>query len=408
MSLNIGLDLCDEYINGYVYEDKLLINSPAVICREKKEDNWHTGEDAYRLALSGSGVLTDKLISLLRKGGTSTIARRSYTGEQLISRLIGAILTQLINGAALTSIDRLVISLHHADRNEMEQISQAAVDAGVRAEAVSIISHSDAFVYYTLNQSKDFYANMTALFDLSEESLAFYKMKTIRGISKNSVVVEGTDLEENFRIGILKKESGSELGDRIMTDAAKRCMSGDIYSAVILTGKGFERTDWAKRFIEFICQKRRVVYENGVFAIGAATYAALWSDEKEPPYLVFSEASLAAEISVKVRVGERESKLVLIPAGKQWYASRAYVEVLPHDQNYMDIDITPVDKLKSRKTVRVMLDNFPKRPDRCTKLAVSISFDDCDSMNINVRDLGFGELYPASDVEVSEKVNIYS
>ena len=408
MSINIGLDLCDEYISGYLFEDKLLLNAPAVICREKKEDNWHTGEEAYRLALSGNGVLTDKLLSLLQRGGTSTIARRAYTGKQLISKLIGAMLTQLTNGAELESIDRLVISLHHADRSNVEQISQAAADAGVRPEAVSVISHSDAFVYYTLNQSKDFYANMTALFDLTEESLAFYKMKTIRGISKNSVVVEAADLEENFRIGILKKESGSELGDRIMTDAAKRCMSGDIYSAVILTGKGFERTDWAKNFIEYICQKRRVIYENGLFAIGAANCAALWQDGQEAPYLIFSESSLAAEISVKVRVGERESKLVLVPAGKQWYGARAYVEVLLHEQNYIDIDIIPVDKFKGRKTVRVMLDNFPERPDRCTRLALSVDFDDCEYMNIHVSDLGFGELYPASDAEVNERVDLYN
>ena len=42
MSINIGLDLCDEYISGYLFEDKLLLSAPAVICREKKEDNWHT------------------------------------------------------------------------------------------------------------------------------------------------------------------------------------------------------------------------------------------------------------------------------------------------------------------------------------------------------------------------------
>ncbi len=249
---------------------------------------------------------------------------------------------------------------------------------------------------------------MTALFDLTEDSLSFYKMKTVRGMSRNSVIVEAEDLEENFRIGILKKDSGSELGDRIMTDAARRCLSGDIYSAVMLTGKGFERTDWAKSFIEFICRKRKVVYEAGLFAIGAATHAADISDGRELPYLVFSESSLEAEISMQVRIGERESKLVLVPAGRPWYASRAYVEVLPHDQNYIDIDITPVDKFRNRKTVRVMLDTFEPRPDRCTRAALSLDFEDNEHMNIHVRDLGFGELFPATDAEINECVSIYS
>jgi len=67
MSLNIGLDLCDDYISGYLHEDKLLLSAPAVVCREKKDDLWYIGEEAYRLALSGKGVLTDKLLSLLKR-----------------------------------------------------------------------------------------------------------------------------------------------------------------------------------------------------------------------------------------------------------------------------------------------------------------------------------------------------
>ena len=407
MSLNIGLDLCDDYISGYLYEDKLLLSAPAVVCREKKDDLWYIGEEAYRLALSGKGVLTDKLLSLLKKGGTSTVMRKAYTAKQLISRLIAAMLWQLTNGAGADSIDRLVISLRSAERSEMDVIAEAAADAGVRREAICIISHSDAFVYYTLSQSKEFYANMTALFDLSDESLYFYKMKTVRGISKTSVVVESSELEENFRIGILKKDSGSELGDRIMTDAAKRCLGSDIYSAVILTCKGFERTDWAKSFISYICRKRKVIYENGLFAIGAALHAAELSENREPAYLIFSDTSLAAEISMQVYIGERESKLVLVPAGRPWYDAKAYVEVLPHDQDYIDIDIMPVDKFKGRKTVRVMLENFPKRPDRCTKAALSIELLDKEHMHIHVEDLGFGELYPASEALIDEKVSIY-
>ena len=407
MSLNIGLDLCDDYISGYLHEDKLLLSAPAVVCREKKDDLWYIGEEAYRLALSGKGVLTDKLLSLLKKGGTSTVMRKAYTAKQLISRLIAAMLWQLTNGASADSIDRLVIALRSAEKSEMDVIAEAAADAGVRKEAICIISHSDAFVYYTLSQSKEFYANMTALFDLSDESLYFYKMKTVRGISKTSVVVESSELEENFRIGILKKDSGSELGDRIMTDAAKRCLGSDIYSAVILTGKGFERTDWAKSFISYICRKRKVVYENGLFAIGAALHAAELSENREPAYLIFSDTSLAAEISMQVYIGERESKLVLVPAGRPWYDAKAYVEVRPHDQDYIDIDIMPVDKFKGRKTVRVMLENFPKRPDRCTKAALSIELEDNEHMHIHVEDLGFGELYPASEAVIDEKVSIY-
>ncbi|MDO4962447.1 MAG: DUF5716 family protein, partial [Eubacteriales bacterium] len=168
MSLNIGLDLCDDYITAYGYEDKTLINVPAVICREKKDDLWYIGEGAYRMALSGKGVLTDKLLSLLKKGGTSTIARKAYTAEQLLSRMLAAIFWQMLNGQNAEAIDRLVISLHDAEKAEMDSIINAAAATGIDRSKICIISHSDAFVYYTLSQSKDLYANMASLFDLSD------------------------------------------------------------------------------------------------------------------------------------------------------------------------------------------------------------------------------------------------
>lgn len=408
MSLNIGIDLSDDYVSAYIYEDKLLLNVPAVVCREKKEDRWHIGEEAFRLTLDGTGVLTDKLLSLLRKNGTSTVSRRAYTAEQLLSKLFASLLSELLGSRTFDEIDRLVVSLRRADKAEMDSIVNAAVLTGLDREKIYCISRSDAFVYYTLSQNKEFYANMAALFDLSDGMLSFYKMKVIRGMSRSSCIVESEDLEENFRIDILKKDTGSELGDRIVTDAAKRCLGNDIYSSVILTGKGFERTDWARGFVEFVCRKRRVVYENSLFAIGASIYAARQQEGAGLPYIVFSDTSIAAEVSIQVNIGERSSKLILIPAGQPWYGSAAYAEVVPHDQDYIDIDIAPVDKFMSRKSVRIELKDFPRRPDRCTKVSLGLNFEDREHMNVTVRDLGFGEIFPSEGTELHECVNLYS
>ena len=406
MSLKLGIDLCDDYTTAYVHEDRSMVSVPTAICREKKDDLWYIGEGAYRMALSGKGVLTDKLMSLLKKGGTSTVARRSYTAEQLLSRLLAAVFWQLLNGRSTGEIDRLVISLHRAEKAEMDSIINAAAAAGVDREKIAVISHSDAFVYYTMAQSKDLYANMAALFDLSDEALSFYKMKAVRGISRNSVVVEGTDLEESFRIGILKKEAGSELGDRIMTDAARRCLGNDIYSSVMLTGKGFERTDWARNFIEYICRKRRVIYEAGLFAIGAANYASLSASDQSPPFLVFSDTSIASEISIQLSFGERRSKLVLVQAGQSWYGAGAYIEILPHGQDYIDIDIEPVDKFAVKKSARIKLEGFEARPDRCTRISLELGFSNAETMDITIRDLGFGELFRAGDTLIKEQIKI--
>ncbi len=403
MPLTIGIDLCDDYITAYGSEDKVLLHVPAVVCREKKDDLWYIGESAYRMALSGKGVLTDRLLSLLKKGGTSTISRRSYTAEQLISRMLASVLWQILNGRDLSIVDRLVIALHKPEKDVMDAVMNAAESTGVERSRIRIISHAEAFAYYTLAQEKDLYSNMVGLFDLSDESLSYYRLKVMRGISRNSVIVEGTDLEEAFHIGILKKESGSELGDRIMTDAAKKCLGSDIFSSVFLTGRGFERTDWAKNFIAYICKRRRVMYEKGLFAIGAAELAEELFFGEEKPYLIFCDTRVAAEVSMDVMIREHRSRLILIPPGQYWYGAGAYAEVMPRGQDYLDIVVEPMDRRESSKAVRMRLDEFPKRPDRCTKIAVEVDFTDSEHLRIRLTDLGFGEIFPASGT-VSEEV----
>lgn len=406
-ALNIGIDLCDDYITAYCLNEKSMLSASAVICRNKKEDLWYIGQTAYEMALGGSGVLTDKLLSLLRKNGTSTIARKAYTAEQLISKLIGTVLAQMLNGSGVDEIDRLVIALAKADRDEIDAVLKAVELAGIKRDRTMVISHEEAFIHYILAQDKSFSYNMTGLFDLSTETLSFYKMRVIRGTGKQSAVCEGEDLEEAFRIGILKNEYGSELGDRIMTDAAKKCIGSDIYSSVFITGKGFERTDWAKNFIAFICRKRKVMYEPGIFAIGASIYAEqLSADADDDTPLLFCDTRTSAEVSLGVTVNEKKSKLIMIPQGRPWYDLCTYAEVIPRDQDYIDVDIEPADKKIPKKTVRIELKGFPKRPDRCTRLSVKMHFESDNILKLDIMDQGFGELFPAANTVISESVRL--
>ena len=71
MSLSIGIDLSDDYTAVRKDSGQEVAVIPTVICREKKSEEWHAGEDAFRTALSGRGVLTDRLLKLLRKGSVN-------------------------------------------------------------------------------------------------------------------------------------------------------------------------------------------------------------------------------------------------------------------------------------------------------------------------------------------------
>lgn len=402
----LGIDLTDDYIALHVKGDESASVFPAAICRSKEEEVWFTGEEAYRMALAGRGIMTEKLLGLLAKDGTGIIGDTVYSAGQLLGRLIAGILENRLETADFSQVEKLVITIRNADADLMDRILESLPEAGLNPARAVVITHEEAFVHYMLSRDREFCSSMTALFDLSGDGLFYYEFMMVRGVSRKACAAEGEEVREAFSPDILKKESGRALADKLLTDAARTRMDGKMYSAVFLTGAGFEQTGWASSFLTYVCSRRRVVQENGLFAAGAMILAdKLLSSEKED-FLIFCDGRVDSEVSCRVSVHEKESRLILIPAGERWYRLHAHVELIPEGQDYIDLDVSPFDGRKKKKTVRAMLTGFPRRPDRTTRVAVDLSFRRADRVDVSIRDLGFGELFPASGTVIHETIEL--
>ena len=408
MGICAGIDLCDDHIAIRICGDDSVTVWPAVICREKKGEHWFVGEEAYRVALSGEGVMTDKLLKLLMKNGTSTVMRRQYTGAELITELFRKVLEEKTGVSDFSCIEKLCVTLHKPDAALFDKVKASVAACGLAEEKLLLISHEEAFIYYTLSQDRELYAGLVGMFDLSEETLSFYELMMVRGMSRPCVVAESRDVEEAFHTDILRKDPGKTLGDRIITDVAKRSMEGKAYSAVFLTGTGFDRIDWAQNFVGYVCLRRKVLQEKGLFAIGAA-FAADDSlrEETQFPELMFCDGRTTSEISMNVSIHERNSKLMLTKAGSRWYGLGAHIEVIPEDGDHVSFLVEPFDKTKDRREVTASLgeaSEIRSRPEKCTRVAVDMRFSSADRVEIRLTDLGFGELFPASGTEVTEEL----
>ena len=75
------------------------------------------------------------------------------------------------------------------------------------------------------------------------------------------------------------------------------------------------------------------------------------------------------------------------------------------DQDYVEFQITSVDQ-KKKKTVKIQLEGFPVRPDRTTRIQVSVGFLDEHTMSVGIEDRGFGDIFPATDASVRQEVMI--
>ncbi|MBS5607518.1 hypothetical protein DWX10_02535 [Clostridium sp. AF18-27] len=404
--LVIGLDLNDDYTRISCYDEEKSWTIPTVICRKKQEEVWLAGEEAYACTLVGEGVIVDKLLKMVRKDGTSTIGGIRYTGRELLNLFVRKMLEYPMKEFGENEVDQLVISLQQVDAKMTDTLMYCADFLGIPREKVHVISHMESFVYYVLSQKKDLWTNQVGLFDLSNQRLCYYEMKVQRGLRRNMVQADSENMEEAFNLDILDSPSGSRLADRILCSCGERLLSKKLFSSIFLTGKGFDRTDWAGEFMKLVCHRKKVFAEPVLFARGAAYKGAdCRQSATSYPYIFICEGRLKTEVSMRVVRGQKEGSLVLASYGDNWYESKSTMDFILDDQNEIEFTITPLDS-KKKKLVRIPLTGFPKRPPRTTRIQMSLAFLDERTMVTVIRDKGFGELFPASDAVIKQEVTL--
>ena len=101
----------------------------------------------------------------------------------------------------------------------------------------------------------------------------------------------------------------------------------------------------------------------------------------------------------------RDRQLILASAGACWYDSKATLELIRGTADALDLTVRRVDPAGIRK-ISIPLTALPDRPERMTRMEVTIAFQSEEQMMVRIRDMGFGDFYPSSGVEIKETVKV--
>ncbi len=404
--LVIGMDLCNTYTHMSCRDPEKTWVIPTVVCKNKNRDEWYVDEEAYAHTLVGDGVMEDKLLTQVQKDGTATINDIRYEGLYLLKMFLEKALELPKKETGKEEIESLVIAIGSLDVKLMDSLMYCADYLKIDRSRVHIISHTESFLYYVMSQKREVWSNQVGMFDLSEESFRYYEMKIQRGMRQMQVVADSENLEEGFHLDVLETPAGAKLGDRILCSCADRLLQKRLFSSIVLTGKGFENTDWAPEFMRQICSRRRVFVENSLFSRGALMKAVDSLQERTSfAFTCICEGRLRSTVSVKVLNRDKEGQLVLAAAGDNWYEAKSTTQFIVAGSPEVEFSIVPLDPRK-KKLVKISLDDFPKRPDRTTRISLSLGFTDEKTMIAVIRDLGFGELFPPTDKVIKQEVSL--
>jgi len=416
----LGIDLCDDYSQISYYnrrtasaeaisadEDENRCLIPTILCRHTGSGKWFMGHEAYSQALAGEGVIVDHLVSMAAKSGVATIEGESFTAQALMEIFVGRLLEPILADEE-SRIIKLAFTMQKLEPTLMDVLVKVADSLKISRDAIHLMSHTEAFLYYVLSKRPESAQNVSCLFDLTESGIHYYEMHTIR--TRKPQIIEGIheELEEGFNLDILRQASGMKRADAIASECAQRMMGKKIIQAVFLTGKGFEKTDWAREFLKQVCPGRRVFAGQNLFAQGAAYIA--W-DRTRPetiyPYVCLCEGRIASTITMEARHQGKKCQLVIASAGTNWNEARANVELIVDGEEALEFHVQTLGK-PPEKTWVLPLEDLPKRPPKTTRLELIVAFINENSVMVRVVDKGFGEMFPASGMEIKQYFTIES
>ena len=404
--LIVGMDLCGAYTQVSCLGRDKVWSFPTQICKKKQENLWFIGAKAHELMLSGKGVMADKLLSQARRERSVVIDGEMLKGRELLQKFLKLVLEQVQRECNNSRIQQLVITLPSIDSLIMDRLLYCADYLGVSRGRFHVISHGESFLYYVLNQKKEIWSSYVGLFTLSQNGLRYDEMKVQKGIRQTTVISDYENLDEHFDLNLLETDSGIRKADRMLCTFAERLLAKKLFSAVLLTGIGFEKQEWASDFMAVIFKRRKVYGESYLFAKGAAYRAMDYLHvSSEFPYVMICEGRLKASVSMEVMHKEKLTPLVIAAPGDTWYEVRSTLEFILNNQKELVFHIQHLDS-RRKNEVTIPLDEFPSRPNRTTRVQMRVAFLDERTMVVIVQDKGFGELFPASNVVIRKEISL--
>jgi hypothetical protein len=261
----------------------------------------------------------------------------------------------------------------------------------------------ESFYYYTLYQPKELWTYEVLLCDYDNYRLKVYALNSNKKTTPVAMYIDideyeemrrkdpefpdGPDVEEKHRL------------DMKFLDIVREKCKGRMISCIYLIGDGYKE-DWAVESLRYLCMGRRVFKGNNLYSKGACygIKEKLGLSEEGRNYAFLGLDKLKANIGMKVLRKGLDSYFAVMDAGVNWFEAKKEYDVILEDGSDISIILTPLNG-KEAKEIHMTLEGLPERPKRTTRLRIAIEMVSENQLSIKVKDMGFGELFPASEGE---------
>ncbi|WP_130837649.1 DUF5716 family protein [Lachnoclostridium sp. Marseille-P6806] len=405
---------------------------PTQITKKAGANLWFVGRESEEWAKAG-GTLTKHIFSAAVSGRAVAIEGQEYDPCSLLALFVRRCLALLARDVPPEKMAALTFTTAVLDRRTAEALDRMQSFLDLPGCEFFQESYGNSYYHFLLRQPESMYARDSLLCEYDGiRPMAVSRMRFHRGAAPAVAFIENREYPEmaaeavRTPVSPLVRPSGERSGGGAVSAGAAESAGtpqadrrdesflaicreaipeGEI-SSIFLIGEGFQEK-WMKRSLEYICYHRRVFLGSNLYSRGAACGALLRRELPEEAARCFylDENRLSANIGVVALRHERSAYCPLMSAGTSWYEARAEEEFFLEGKEEIRLVITPITGGTVREET-LRLTEPPERPERTTRIRLSLAMESARELGIRIEDLGFGELFPASGKSWDFKIEL--
>lgn len=370
---------------------------PTVVCYNNKLDEWSAGEEA----INKSRYENSQLYTNLPEMFDQNVEKEQL--ENVMKEFFSYLIKCAVNNCNGRLIKNILITVEEVTPTILNGLMEIMESLGYGKDDVKIISHSESFVYYTLNQNKDIWINKVLFLELNQNHFFMRMLEVVKGRKPYVADVSMEDLSHIINLEMVQKDVS--VADQILAEYMDEMLKTHVVSGIYLSGEGFYVDGWQKT-LQLMCRNRRVFKGNNLIVKGAA-YGA--KEEFLPStldqYLISCKGRTRVKIAMAVEYKGKDSNITLSNIGDYWYNARSKFECI------MEKPVEAVFEIQdlinhTNDTFKIDLRNFPKREPNTTRIQVEFKYIEENKFEIAITDLGFGEFFESSGMVVKKEITL--
>lgn len=374
-------------------------NIPLCLFKRSEVNQWFLGKEALVFAGQEQGTLIKDLLRQALEQKETYIGEDAFESVALLALFIKRSLYLPGKECKLDKVAGIMFTVPCLSENMIDLLQRLVVLLNLPNCKIYFQSREESIYHYMVHQPKELWNEDVLLFDSSNKTLKSYRFM------KNSNTRPMVAFVEEKDFGTLDGEDEEKDGQflQIVQQSAP-----DNSSSVFLLGEGFNG-EWCQDSLRLLCHNRRVFKGNDLYSKGACISMRERMIDRaghSSDMIFLGKDKLKTNVGMDVSRQGEDSYLAILDGGENWYECHKAWDVILREGNVVKFKLTPLDGRNVRH-IEMVLDGLPQRERNTTRLHLEASMINDRTLKIQIKDMGFGEMFLSSELCFTQQIDLY-